>query len=49
MDIQFAYWVPNVSGGLVTSNIKQHTDWSFDYNHRLALTAEEVRRREHGF
>ncbi len=40
MDIQFAYWVPNVSGGLVTSNIKQHTDWSFDYNHRLALTAE---------
>ncbi|GAC1386756.1 MAG: dimethyl sulfone monooxygenase SfnG [Ktedonobacteraceae bacterium] len=40
MDIQFAYWVPNVSGGLVTSNIVQHTDWSFDYNHRLALTAE---------
>ncbi len=40
MDIQFAYWVPNVSGGLVTSNIAQHTDWSFDYNHRLALSAE---------
>jgi len=40
MDIKFAYWVPNVSGGLVTSNIPQHTDWSFDYNHRLALTAE---------
>ena len=40
MDIKFAYWVPNVSGGLVTSQIKQHTDWSFDYNHRLALTAE---------
>jgi FMNH2-dependent dimethyl sulfone monooxygenase len=40
MEIQFAYWVPNVSGGLVTSNIAQRTDWSFEYNHRLALTAE---------
>ncbi len=40
VDIQFAYWVPNVSGGLVTSNIPQRTDWSFDYNRRLALTAE---------
>ncbi len=40
MDIKFAYWVPNVSGGLVTSNIPQRTNWSFDYNKRLALTAE---------
>ena len=40
MEIKFAYWVPNVSGGLVTSNIAQRTDWSFDYNKRLALTAE---------
>lgn len=40
MDLQFAYWVPNVSGGLVTSDIPQRTDWSFDYNRRLALTAE---------
>ncbi len=40
MDIKFAYWVPNVSGGLVTSNVEQRTDWSFDYNKRLALTAE---------
>lgn len=42
MDIRFAYWVPNVSGGLVTSTIPQRTDWSFDYNKRLALTAEAV-------
>jgi len=34
MENQFAYWVPNVSGGLVTSNIAQRTDWSFEYNHR---------------
>jgi len=40
MDMQIAYWVPNVSGGLVTSQVTQRTDWSFDYNRRLALTAE---------
>ena len=34
--IKFAYWVPNVSGGLVVSNIEQRTDWSYDYNVRLA-------------
>lgn len=38
--IQFAYWVPNVSGGLVVSNIEQRTDWSYDYNVRLAQVAE---------
>ena len=27
---------PNVSGGLVVSNIEQRTDWSYDYNVRLA-------------
>ena len=25
--IKFAYWVPNVSGGLVVSKIEQRTDW----------------------
>ncbi|GAC1584022.1 MAG: dimethyl sulfone monooxygenase SfnG [Candidatus Velthaea sp.] len=40
MNIELAYWVPNVSGGLVTSTIEQRTDWSFDYNRRLALVAE---------
>lgn len=39
--IQFAYWVPNVSGGLVVSNIEQRTDWSYDYNVRLAQAAEK--------
>jgi len=38
--LRFAYWVPNVSGGLVISNVEQRTDWSFDYNKRLARTAE---------
>jgi FMNH2-dependent dimethyl sulfone monooxygenase len=38
--LQFAYWVPNVSGGLVTSTVEQRTDWSFDYNRELARTAE---------
>lgn len=40
--IVFAYWVPNVSGGLVVSNIEQRTDWSYDYNVRLAQTAEKA-------
>ena len=42
MDIRFGYWVPNVSGGLVVSKIPQRTDWTFDYNARLAQTAEQV-------
>lgn len=41
-NIVFAYWVPNVSGGLVVSNIEQRTDWSYDYNVRLAQTAERA-------
>ena len=40
-DIHFAYWVPNVSGGLVVSNIEQRTDWGIDYNRRLAKAAEK--------
>src|SRR6202045_5175459 len=38
--LKFAYWVPNVSGGLVTSDIEQRTDWSYEYNTKLAQTAE---------
>lgn len=39
--VRFAYWVPNVSGGLVTSTIEQRTDWSYDYNRELAVLAED--------
>ena len=38
--IRFAYWVPNVSGGLVISKIEQRTDWDIEYNIRLARLAE---------
>jgi FMNH2-dependent dimethyl sulfone monooxygenase len=38
--IKFAYWVPNVSGGLVVSKIAQRTDWGIDYNRKLAQIAE---------
>ena len=37
---KFAYWVPNVSGGLVISNIEQRTGWDIDYNRKLAQIAE---------
>lgn len=40
--IKFAYWVPNVSGGLVISSIEQRTDWSIDYNRKLAQIAEKA-------
>ena len=40
--IKFAYWVPNVSGGLVVSKIEQRTRWDIDYNRRLAQTAEKA-------
>ncbi|MDD5036298.1 MAG: dimethyl sulfone monooxygenase SfnG, partial [Methylococcaceae bacterium] len=39
--IQFAYWVPNVSGGLVISKIEQRTGWDIDYNRKLAQLAEQ--------
>ncbi|MGV9413100.1 dimethylsulfone monooxygenase SfnG [Nocardia sp. NPDC003693] len=38
--LKFAYWVPNVSGGLVVSNIEQRTDWGYEYNRKLAVLAE---------
>lgn len=41
-DLKFAYWVPNVSGGLVVSKLPQQTDWSFEANKRYAQTAEQV-------
>ncbi|WP_434697860.1 dimethyl sulfone monooxygenase SfnG [Pseudomonas sp. Z1-14] len=40
--IKFAYWVPNVSGGLVVSKIPQRTDWGIDYNRKLAQIAEDA-------
>lgn len=38
--IKFAYWVPNVSGGLVVSSIEQRTGWDVSYNRKLAQIAE---------
>lgn len=40
--LQFAYWVPNVSGGLVISQIEQRTSWDADYNRKLAVIAEKA-------
>ncbi|MDQ0246690.1 FMNH2-dependent dimethyl sulfone monooxygenase [Bacillus fengqiuensis] len=40
MSLQFAYWAPNVSGGLVISNIPQKTGWSYEANSRYAQIAE---------
>ena len=40
--VKFAYWVPNISGGLVVSTIEQRTHWGIDYNRRLAQLAEQA-------
>ncbi|KAL2065275.1 hypothetical protein VTL71DRAFT_2944 [Oculimacula yallundae] len=40
--VKFAYWVPNVSGGLVISKIPQRTNWDYESNVRYAQTAENV-------
>ncbi|WP_134322178.1 dimethylsulfone monooxygenase SfnG [Cumulibacter soli] len=40
--LKFAYWVPNVSGGLVVSTIEQRTNHSPEYNIDLAQAAEHV-------
>jgi len=40
--VRFAYWVPNVSGGLVISRIPQRTSWDAEYNRKLAQIAEEA-------
>lgn len=39
--LKLAYWVPNVSGGLVVSTIEQRTDWGYEYNKTLARLAED--------
>jgi dimethylsulfone monooxygenase len=40
-NVKFAYWVPNVSGGLVVSKLPQKTGWTFEENKRYAQTAEQ--------
>lgn len=40
--LQFAYWVPNVSGGLVVSTLPQRTSHEFEHNVEIAQTAERV-------
>ena len=39
--VKFAYWVPNVSGGLVISKIEQRTSHDIGYNRKLAQIAEQ--------
>ncbi len=40
--IEFAYWVPNISGGLVITTLPMNTDWSPEANIKYAKDAEEV-------
>ncbi|KAF4779318.1 methanesulfonate monooxygenase [Colletotrichum scovillei] len=38
----FAYWVPNVSGGLIISKIPQRTNWDLASNVKYAKAAEQA-------
>nr|WP_233451938.1 dimethyl sulfone monooxygenase SfnG [Rubrobacter xylanophilus] len=40
-EVQFAYWVPNVSGGLVITTLPMQTGWDLESNVRYARVAEE--------
>lgn len=40
--LSFAYWVPNISGGLDGFTAEQPTDWSYQYNIELARIAEQA-------
>jgi FMNH2-dependent dimethyl sulfone monooxygenase len=40
-EVQFAYWVPNVSGGLVITTLPMQTGWDLESNLRYAKVAEE--------
>ncbi|WP_432482962.1 dimethylsulfone monooxygenase SfnG [Kineococcus esterisolvens] len=42
MPVKFAYWVPNVSGGLVVSTIEQRTSHDPAYNVEVARAAERA-------
>lgn len=39
--LKFAYWVPNVSGGLVVTDHPQKTGWDFESNKKYAQIAED--------
>lgn len=42
MDVQFGYWMPLGSGGMVISNLEQRTDWTLKWNSQMARVAEQV-------
>jgi dimethylsulfone monooxygenase len=40
-EMQFSYWVPNISGGLVVTTLPMQTEWDHESNVRYARVAEE--------
>jgi FMNH2-dependent dimethyl sulfone monooxygenase len=42
MDVRFGYWMPLGSGGMVITGLQQRTDWTLDWNVRMAQVAENV-------
>ena len=42
MDVRFGYWMPLGSGGMVITSIPQRTDWTIDWNAKMAQVAENA-------
>lgn len=42
MDTEFAYWIPNMAGGFLSTSYPHETDWDWAYNKRVAGLAEEA-------
>jgi len=40
-EIQFSYWVPNISGGLVVTTLPMETEWDHESNVKYARIAEQ--------
>jgi dimethylsulfone monooxygenase len=40
-EVQFSYWVPNISGGLVVTTLPMQTEWDHESNVRYARIAEQ--------
>lgn len=42
MNTEFAYWIPNMAGGFLSTSYEHETDWNWEYNQRVVRLAEEA-------
>jgi FMNH2-dependent dimethyl sulfone monooxygenase len=42
MDIEFAYWIPNMAGGFLTTEYPHEEQWDWEYNKKVIQLAEDA-------